>query len=76
MGRDMHTRNTPPKEDGRGTLKPWQGVGGALLLVGWGLIYSVSPTGASPVGAGVGLLLLLVGWGLLIPGQPEEPSAR
>jgi hypothetical protein len=74
MGIEVHPSNTRPEGDEHRTPIPWQGVGGALLLVGWGLIYSVSPMGTSSVGAGVGLLLLLVGWGLIIPGQPEDPS--
>ena len=74
MGKEGYPRNIPPAADGHRTPIPWQGVGGALLLVGWGLLYAVSQKSASSVGGGVGLLLLLIGWGLLIPGQPEEPS--
>ena len=74
MGKEGYPRNTPPERDAHRTPIPWQGVGGALLLVGWLLIYPVSPMGTSSVPAGVGLLLLLIGWGLLIPWQPEEPS--
>ena len=74
MSVEVHPRTTPPERDEHRTRTPWQGVGGALLLVGWGLIYSVSSMGSSSVGAGLGLLLLLVGWGLIIPGQPEGPS--
>jgi hypothetical protein len=51
-----------------------QGACGAFFLVGCGLVYSLSPMGASSVADGVGLLLLLLGWGLLIPRPFEEPS--
>lgn len=72
MGIGVHPKKTPPEGDAPRTPVPWRGVGGVLLLAGYGLIYAASPMRESSVGAGLGLLLLLVGWGLMIPGRPED----
>ena len=71
MGTGALPSNTTAEEDERRKPIRRQGVGGVLVLVGCGLIYSESSMGASS-GAGLGLLLLLLGWGLIIPGQPED----
>lgn len=73
MGTRALPSNATAEEDERRKPIQGQGVGGVLVLVGCGLIYSESSMGASS-GAGLGLLLLLLGWGLIIPGQPEDRS--
>jgi hypothetical protein len=76
MGNEVRPRNTTPGENELSRPIRGHGVGGALILVGFGLIYSEFPKGAPAVGAGLGLLLLLVGWDLIIPAQPDDRSAR
>ena len=70
MGTGALPSNTTAEDERRKPIRG-QGVGGVLVLLGCGLIYSESSMGASS-GAGLGLLLLLLGWGLIIPRQPED----
>ncbi len=76
MSRGMLTRRRT--RDGNDQRKPirGRGIGGLLVLMGCGLIYSEASAAASSSGAGLGLLLLLVGWGLIIPGNPEDCPAQ
>jgi membrane-bound ClpP family serine protease len=69
-------RNAAPEKDDGGKPARRVGVGGLLLLVGTGLIFSESFTDSSSVGGGLGYLLLLVGAGLMLRRQPETRPAQ